>query len=614
MKRRIAAGVLAVICACGAVGCGGTSSPTGSLPAASGTEATASPPAAAGTAVPQQTPLTDPGGIFQPTGQMAEARACHTATLLRDGRVLLVGGYGRGSEEIFYICGGSSGQATASAELFDPRTGRFTPTGSMATPRVGHTATLLADGRVLVTGGRAGDDGEGSLATAELYDPATGRFTPTGSMSTAREAHVAVLLSDGRVFVTGGSDGESEVFDPRAGTFTPAGMACPPRTDALATLLPDGRILYVGGTSWGGSSVPRSAVLCDPRAGTYGLATAEREIRRSAFSLTALADGRVLLAGGEHEPAAAEIYDPRADAFSATGPFLIGRTGGSATLLADGRVLVTGGMNADGFGILRSSELYDPDLDRFERAGAMNEPRDLFTATLLADGRVLVAGGSQGGGPLASAELFDPTAGEPAEPAPLAALPPEAVVQLTLPTAWRWVWNQGLVDAVAETLDPERAAALRGSSYPTWRSTFVAVDTASRPIAGLPSLTQLVVAWRSVPGPTMENAAGCGLFALAEAAGTCAPELVTVRAGPALRVVEQGGDPPNEISAEIYDFLLQDEEQGYWNVSLFLLTSLAEADRESAIVRQALETLRLDLDGTQVVPWVTGSPATPPDS
>ena len=118
-------------------------------------------------------------GKFTPTGEMATARVGHTATLLPDGRVLIAGGYG------------SSGNVLASAELYDPKTGTFSPTGSMATVRDGHTATLLPDGRVLIAGGAdAPDDGLAAniLASAELYDPKTGTFSPAGSMATRASA------------------------------------------------------------------------------------------------------------------------------------------------------------------------------------------------------------------------------------------------------------------------------------------------------------------------------------------------------------------------------------------------------------------------------------------
>jgi WD40 repeat protein len=125
---------------------------------------------------------------FTTTGSMATTRQFHTATLLPSGKVLVAGG------------GGSSG-SLSSAELYDPATGTFTTTGAMATARRYHSATLLPSGQVLVTGGY---DGSSSLSSAELYDPATGTFTTTGTMATARRYHTATLLPSGQVLVAGG--------------------------------------------------------------------------------------------------------------------------------------------------------------------------------------------------------------------------------------------------------------------------------------------------------------------------------------------------------------------------------------------------------------------------
>jgi hypothetical protein len=146
---------------------------------------------------------------------MTTAHSYHTATLLADGRVLIAGGTANDAGVL------------ASAEVYDPKAGKFTATGSMATARYSHTATLLSDGRVLILGGFGATSVPSSgcclgttlptpLASAELYDPATGRFSPAGSMTTAREGHTATLLADGRVLIAGGWDGVSsaELYQP----------------------------------------------------------------------------------------------------------------------------------------------------------------------------------------------------------------------------------------------------------------------------------------------------------------------------------------------------------------------------------------------------------------
>jgi hypothetical protein len=163
-------------------------------------------------------------GTFTATGDMTTRRVRHTATLLADGTVLIAGGI---------VAGGG---ALSSAEIYDPRTGTFTATGDMTTPRVEHTATLLPEGKVLIAGGSGPVAPSPPLfagkASAELYDPATKTFTPTGDMTMGRWGHGATLLPSGKVLMVGGfTEGRetdatrtsAELYDPSTGTFTPAG-------------------------------------------------------------------------------------------------------------------------------------------------------------------------------------------------------------------------------------------------------------------------------------------------------------------------------------------------------------------------------------------------------
>jgi WD40 repeat protein len=180
--------------------------------------------------------LYDPkAGTFRLTGSMTTARTYHTATLLPDGQVLVAGGFD------------SSGAALDTAELYDPATGEFVSTSHMGQAFDGHTATLLADGRVLVVGGTASCVQEKPLASAELYDPATGTFSPTGSMATARDGQSATRLGDGRVLIAGGDNNTAELYDPGAGTFSPTGSMKVARASQTATLLADGLVLLAGG-------------------------------------------------------------------------------------------------------------------------------------------------------------------------------------------------------------------------------------------------------------------------------------------------------------------------------------------------------------------------------
>ncbi len=266
------------------------------LPVSVETSATPSPTADPSSS-PSSTPDEHVAGAWVATGNMTTPRIGPTATLLRDGKVLVAGGYSSGDGD---------GGPLASAELYDPGTGSWTATGGMIEARGGHTATLLPDGRVLVVGGNSHS---GLPASAELYDPGSGTWTATESMGGGRVAHTATLLLDGKVLVTGGyrdSSGpflpllaSAELYDPGSGSWTATGNMIGARFGHTATLLRDGKVLVAGGGS-----------------GTDG-------------------DGGPL--------ASAELYDPTSGSWTATGSMIEAGPGHPATLLTDGRVLVVGG-------------------------------------------------------------------------------------------------------------------------------------------------------------------------------------------------------------------------------------------------------------------------------
>ena len=247
-------------------------------------------------------PLAD---RFEPTGSLTTARSGHTAVPLKDGRVLIVGGEGRGTTFL------------ASAEVYDPRTGTFTPTGSMMVPRSSHTANLLPDGRVLVCGGHQGRQaGIQIYASAELYDPTTGRFRPTGSMTRIRHKHDASSLADGQVLIVGGTDARddqgayssAEVYQSARETFAPVGEMSWPRYKHQGTsvLLLTGQVFVAGGAVQAERYDPVTAAF-ERIPGDFG--------DRPLFAAAALLlDGRVLVSGGygEHSYARANawLYTP----------------------------------------------------------------------------------------------------------------------------------------------------------------------------------------------------------------------------------------------------------------------------------------------------------------
>lgn len=355
-------------------------------------------------ATPWHAARADAPGTWTGTGPMQAARTNHTATLLADGRVLLAGPYN-------------------AAEIFDPNAGpqgTFSATGSMSRSRYQASSTLLPDGKVLVAGGtELSQTGSTPLATAELYDPAAGSFSLTGSMGNSRWQHSATLLADGKVLITGGLDashrvvGAAEIFDPATGAFMALSHALiTPRYAHTATRLGDGRVLIVGGRDADGKAM-QSAEIYDPTTNAFYLAGTPYS-SRSEHAATLLRDGKVLITGGQDHMLAyldsAEIYDPATNTIDLVflRPMTAARMNHTATLLPDGRVLIAGGENGNGWAA--STEIFDPVQSSFTATGSMAGGRAWHTATPLANGKVLVAGGYAASA-LASAELYCPDCG-----------------------------------------------------------------------------------------------------------------------------------------------------------------------------------------------------------
>ncbi len=407
-------------------------------------------------------PSTD---TWSPTGSMNASRSRHTATVLSDGKVLVVGGAYRDNPSSSFVY-------RTSAEIYDPATGTWSPTGSITSPRFEHTSTLLANGKVLLVGGYIGGD---DFASTELYDPVTGTWTAAGDLNNKRRLHTATLLSDGSVLATGGSGNSgtpfyltsAELYDPVSDTWTNTASLSDARFYHEAILLSNDRVLAVGGNTSGrhlataelytaltpnptwtytgsmnesragfaiallqndkvlvtGSSNVLATTTTDLYDSTTGVwnATGSVNIARNDFpTAVTLANGKVLLAGGYGYDnggvlAAAELYNPTTGAWTYTGSMNVPRTQPTITLLSDGRVLAAGGYDiVNNISVEHaSSEIYDPTTETWTLTGSMSSPRYFHRAVLLADGKVLVSGGN--GGPTSatalSAELYDPNTG-----------------------------------------------------------------------------------------------------------------------------------------------------------------------------------------------------------
>lgn len=369
----------------------------------------------AGTTLLLTAPFTENG--FCGTGSLATGRAFPTATLLNNtGTVLVAGGQ---------ISGGESN----AADLYNPATGAFTSTGAMQVGRMGHTATLLPDGTVLIVGGQVTPVPPSTnpfTGTAEIYNPGTGSFTLLANgLNYSRAGHTATLLADGTVLIAGGQGQNgsgptvawpiAEIYNPSTQTFTAVGTLNFPRQSHTATLLTNGKVLIAAGVI--NSVLVPSAELYDPVAQTFAN-TGNLNSGRQLHSATLLSNGKVLIAGGLQSDsvtgiATAELYDPTAGTFSFTGSMNTARGDHSATLLPDGTVLVAGGYNdIPPFTqpILSSAEVYNPATSAFTLTGSLVGQRWQHTATLLNDGTVLVAGGLGSGNFLASSERYYSTA------------------------------------------------------------------------------------------------------------------------------------------------------------------------------------------------------------
>ena len=335
--------------------------------------------------------------------QFSTNRYSHTTTVLPNGEMVLAGGtgeYGR----------------LDSGYLFNYVLDKWVGAAKFRDARQYHTATLLPDGRVLITGG------EGlsikSLSSCELYYPLVNnngnRWEVTAGMVTARRLHTATLLNNGRVLVVGGANDDidlssAEIYDPATARWSGGGLLSSGRRQHTATLLSNGNVLVVGGSRNGLSLA--STEIYDPNLGRWQT-TASLKFARYGHTATLLNNGKVLVAGGAGDALVAdcEIFDPATEQWSNAGQLGQLRQNHTAVLLNDGRAIVIGGADSDG--AISSVESFDPaanaGVGAWNRTASLKIPRESHTVNLLPNGKVYVFCGRNGAGVFRqSAEVFD---------------------------------------------------------------------------------------------------------------------------------------------------------------------------------------------------------------
>jgi serine/threonine protein kinase len=366
-----------------------------------------------GTPSPPASSASSPGGSGRPTAswQLTGSMAAGHGNWynggfaeLPNGRVLAISG------------AGSTGVLTPTAEIYDPGTGRWTPAGSLHDARYAFgQPSVLPDGDVLVAGGH--DANVVDYATAELYDPATNQWTFTGSLNTSRRYPVQVELASGEVLVATGSHGpptctrylsSAELYNPATGQWTYTGSTLVPRESATVIRLADGRVLLAGGYNGGGSACtdtdPVDTETYDPSTGQWSRA-GDLPHGWLGGAIVLLPDHRVLMVDGSQQGsgdfAEAVIFDPATNQWSEAAAPKLPRSGAEATLLPDGKVLVSQGGQPQ-------SEIYDPVTNTWSLDATARGGYDNGHTFLLPDGKVLLAGGSTSKGASTIAELYTP--------------------------------------------------------------------------------------------------------------------------------------------------------------------------------------------------------------
>jgi hypothetical protein len=352
-------------------------------------------------------------GVFEPKEtwvlgpSMTVSRYSHTMNLLRNGKILISGGYNATDREL------------NSSEIFDPTTITYSLSGVLNSKRYNHSATLLSDGRILIIGGL---NGSTILSNSEIFNPNTNSFVSSGSTSVGRIYHTATLLQNGKVLIAGGAScscvnspiSSAELYDPNTGTFSTVGSMSVPRQNHTASLLPNGRVLIVGGNS-GGASLSSSEFF-DPSTNSFS-SSASMTIGRIGHMASEIFNGNILIVGGSQLVGGqgdgtnvVEILNTNNISFSRTNNLATGRSSLSSVnhifSIKDSRILILGS------GSVASSEIYYISSSSFESVGNFlsagnSNPLTPFAAIKLNDGRIFLTGRSENNGSSKS-EFFYP--------------------------------------------------------------------------------------------------------------------------------------------------------------------------------------------------------------
>jgi len=373
-------------------------------------------------------PVADPTG-FRDTAPLAHPRTNHTATLLHDGRVLVVGGESVVTRNML-----------DTVELFDPESETWTDGPTLPEPRSNHQAVRLDDGRVLVVGGGRSapigvPSGEGVLSSALIFDPGAERWTPTAGLIEGRSHFASALLPSGRVLVAGGgagthehgstcngagvddcgpvgdSLGSAELYDPETGVFTATGAMAEPRDLLTLTALGDGRVLAAAGANDYAVSFASTEVY-DERTGEWTAGPDLAAEDRLFHSAALLPSGQVLVGGGKKSNVAmlatVVLVDVDAGTSEPTAHLAVAHTGGGFVGLPSGRVLSVGGFRCPSpCTSMTEAEIYAEGTGSWTAIAPLASPRSGHTATLLDDGRVLVVAGFGPFGNVAACEITE---------------------------------------------------------------------------------------------------------------------------------------------------------------------------------------------------------------